>query len=160
MFRLATRWFMWRMEMLALVTVLITGGVCVASKGSVSPATAGLALSSVFISATFIAILMNIKAMFKAFINSLERNLEFIQLPQEAPAVVPGNRPGAAWPHRGEIQLAGASLRYRPDLPLVLSNISVTIGEFYSDKSHLSPLFQAEDRRLELWAGLEQESPL
>ena len=92
MFRLATRWFMWRMEMLALVTVLITGGVCVASKGSVSPATAGLALSSVFISATFIAILMNIKAMFKAFINSLERNLEFIQLPQEAPAVVPGNR--------------------------------------------------------------------
>ena len=128
MYRLATRWFMWRMEMVALTTVLITGAVCVASKGSVSPATAGLALSSVFISATFIAILMNLKAMFKAFINSLERNLEFINLPQEAPAVVAGNRPGAAWPHRGDIQLAAVSLRYRPDLPLVLNNISVTIG--------------------------------
>ena len=30
--------------------------------------------------------------------------------------VTAGNRPGAAWPHRGEIQLAGVSLRYRPDL--------------------------------------------
>ena len=131
MFRLATRWFMWRMEMLALVTVLITGGVCVASKGSVSPATAGLALSSVFISATFIAILMNIKAMFKAFINSLERNLEFTRLTQEAPAVVPGSRPGGDWPVRGEIQLAGVCLRYTPHLPLVLNNISITIGQFY-----------------------------
>ena len=131
MFRLATRWFMWRMELLALATVLATGGVCVAYKGSVSPATAGLALSMVFMSATFIAMLMNIKSMFRAFVNSLERNLEFINLPQEAPAVVPGNRPGAAWPHRGDIQLAAVSLRYRPDLPLVLTNISVTIGEFY-----------------------------
>ena len=75
--------------------------------------------------------LMNIKAMFKATINSLERNLEFTNLQQEAPAVVPGNRPGPGWPGRGEIQLAGVSLRYRPDLPLVLSNISITIGEFY-----------------------------
>ena len=133
MFRLATRWFMWRMEMLALATILVTGGVCVASKGSVSPATAGLALSSVFMSATFIAMLMNIKSMFKAFINSLERNLEFTKLTQEAPAVVPGNRPGPGWPGRGDIQLAGVSLRYRPDLPLVLSNISITIGEFYRE---------------------------
>ena len=130
MYRLATQWFMWRMEMMALTTVLITGGVCVASKGSVSAATAGLAMSSVFISATFIAMLMNIKATFKAFINSLERNLEFTKLTQEAPAVVPGNRPGADWPGGGEIQLAGVSLRYRPDLPLVLNNISVTIGQF------------------------------
>ena len=130
MFRLATRWFMWRMEMLALATVLITAGVCVASKGSVSPAIAGLALSSVFRSAIFIAILIKWKAMFKAFINSLERNLEFTNLQQEAPAVVASNRPGPGWPGRGEIQLAGVSLRYRPDLPLVLNNISITIGQF------------------------------
>ena len=140
MFRLATQWFMWRMEMLALATVLVTGGVCVASKGSVSPAIAGLALSNVFMSATFIAMLVKIKAMFKAFINSLERNLEFTRLKQEAPAVVAGNRPGPDWPRRGEIQLAGVSLRYRPDLPLVLSNISLTIGQFYHHKPLTSDL--------------------
>ena len=121
--------------MMALTTVLITGGVCDASKSSVSAATAGLAMSSVFISATFIAMLMNLKATFKAFINSLERTLEFTRLSQEAPAVVPGNRPGADWPSRGEIQLAGVSLRYRPDLPLVLNNISIAIREFYHSQS-------------------------
>ena len=138
MFRLATRWFMWRMELVALATVLATGGVCVAYKGSVSPATAGLALSMVFMSATFIAMLMNIKSMFRAFVNSLERNLEFTALAQEAPAVIPGNSPGPGWPARGEIQLAGVSLRYRPDLPLVLDNISLTIGQCHQYyKSHL-----------------------
>ena len=76
---------------------------------------------------------LNVRITFafgKAFINSLERNLEFTKLTQEAPAVVAGNRPGADWPGCGEIQLAGVSLRYRPDLPLVLNNISVTIGQF------------------------------
>ena len=92
MFRLATRWFMWRMEMLALTTVLVTAVVCVALKGSVSPATAGLALSNVFISATFIAIVMRFKAEFKAFVTSLERSLEYLNLPQEAPAVIEGSR--------------------------------------------------------------------
>ena len=128
MFRLATRWFMWRMEMLALVTVLVTAVVCVSLKGSVSPATAGLALANVFMSATFIAILMKIKAEFKAFTTSLERNFEYLNLPQEAPAVIESCSPGAEWPHSGHIQMTGVSLRYRPELPLVLNNLTVTIA--------------------------------
>ena len=109
MFRLATRWFMWRMEMLALTTVLVTAVVCVALKNSVSPATAGLALSNVFISATFIAIVMRFKAEFKAFVTSLERSLEYLNLPQEAPAVIEGSTPRAEWPEKGSILLGKPS---------------------------------------------------
>ena len=48
LFRLAQRWFMWRMDSLGLITITITAIVVVATKGSVSPATAGLALASIF----------------------------------------------------------------------------------------------------------------
>ena len=120
---------MWRLEALSLATVITIGVVCVALKGSVSPATAGLALVS-FEAASYCAILMDWKARFRAFLTTLERNFEYTDLSQEAPAVVAGNRPGPNWPDRGEIQLAGVSLRYRPDLPLVLNNISLTIGQF------------------------------
>ena len=48
LFRLAQRWFMWRMESLGLVTITLTGVVVVATKGTVSPAIAGLALASIF----------------------------------------------------------------------------------------------------------------
>ena len=137
MFLFASRWFMWRLEALSLATVIIIGLVCVALKGSVSPATAGLALLS-FEAASYCAILMNWKAKFRGFVTSLERNIEYMDLSQEAPAVIPGNSPGPGWPARGEIQLAGVSLRYRPDLPLVLDNISLTIGQFHQYyKSHL-----------------------
>ena len=137
MFLFASRWFMWRLEALSLATVIIIGLVCVALKGSVSPATAGLALLS-FEAASYCAILMNWKAKFRGFVTSLERNIEYTDLSQEAPAVIPGNSPGPGWPARGEIQLAGVSLRYRPDLPLVLDNISLTIGQFHQYyKSHL-----------------------
>ena len=98
-----------------------------ALKGSVSPAIAGLALSS-FEAASYCPILMNLKAKFQGFVTSLERNLDYTNLSQEAPAVIPGKRLVSDWPHRGEIQLVGVSLRYRPDLPLVLNNISLTIG--------------------------------
>ena len=90
---------------------------------------AGLALTNVFMSATFIAFMMIIKAQFKAFISSLERNIEYLNLPQEAPAEVPDNRPGSDWPSKGEIQMNRVSMRYRAELPLVLRDITLTIAK-------------------------------
>ena len=48
LFRLAQRWFMWNMDTLGMITITLTGVVVVATKGSVSPATAGLALATIF----------------------------------------------------------------------------------------------------------------
>ena len=48
LFRLAQRWFMWRMDSLALLTITLTGVVTVATKGTVSVAVAGLAMAMIF----------------------------------------------------------------------------------------------------------------
>ena len=148
LFRLATRWFMWRMESLALVTITLTAVVTVATKvgppvpqshiykvsniilpqGSVSPAIAGLALASIFQTCTFVPFVMKLKSEFSAMLSCLDRIFEYINLTQEAPHIIENKRPRPEWPQYGRVQMNNVSFKYRPDLPLVLKNISVDIG--------------------------------
>jgi ATP-binding cassette subfamily C (CFTR/MRP) protein 1 len=59
---------------------------------------------------------------------SVERVTQYSQVPQEPPAVLPGREPPLSWPQDGTVQFNKFSLRYRPDLDLVLDNISVNIN--------------------------------
>jgi len=126
LFRLAQRWFMWRMDSLGLITITLTAIVVIATKGSVSPAIAGLALASIFQVCTFIPFVMRLKSEFRARINALERLADYTSLPQEAPHLLP-LRPPSNWPAQGGILMSSVNFRYRPDLPLVLQDISVHI---------------------------------
>ena len=141
LFRLAQRWFMWRMDSLALLTITLTGVVTVATKGTVSVAVAGLAMAMIFqvlrryvlyqqnISqvCTFLPFLMKMKTDFRARLNSLERITEYVELPQEAPHRIPEKQPKPSWPESGRIEMRSVHFRYRPNLPLVLKDISVDI---------------------------------
>merc|ERR1712106_597043 len=101
LFRLATRWFMWRMESLGLLTVTLTSIVTVATKGSVSPAIAGLALACIFQTSTFVPFVMKLKAELSAMLSSVDRIFEYIDLPQEAPHIIESKKPGSEWPQDG-----------------------------------------------------------
>ena len=93
-----------------------------------SPAIAGLALASIFQTCTFVPFVMKLKSEFSAMLSSLERNFEYINLPQEAPHIIENKRTPAKWPQYGRVQMNNVSFKYRPDLPLVLKNISIDIG--------------------------------
>lgn len=59
---------------------------------------------------------------------SVERLSHYMRLPTEAAYVVPASQaPPAKWPERGLIEMRNLKMRYRPDLPLVLKGISITI---------------------------------
>jgi ABC-type multidrug transport system fused ATPase/permease subunit len=73
LFRYSNRWYGFRMDLLGTLTILCTAGVCIFSRGSVTPAEAGLALANVFQVATFIPYVMRMKADFRARFNSVER---------------------------------------------------------------------------------------
>merc|ERR1719369_228010 len=127
MYRLAQRWFMWRMDSLGLITITLTAIVTVATKGTVTPAVAGLALSSIFQTCTYLPFIMKIKADFSAMLSSLDRIFEYVALSQEAPHVIESKRPPSTWPQRGQLQISNVSFKYRPDLPLVLRNITIDV---------------------------------
>nr|AHK05653.1 ATP-binding cassette transporter sub-family C member 5 [Tigriopus japonicus] len=129
LFRFANRWFAFRMDLIGMVTIVLTGIFTVLFKGSVTPAIAGLALANVFQTCTFIPFVMRMKADFRARFNSVERVAEYANdLPQEAPEHIPEKKPAESWPEKGGIIFKDVSLRYRPDLPWVLSKISIEIN--------------------------------
>ena len=59
---------------------------------------------------------------------SVERCLEYAQLPSEAPEVIPHHRPKASWPAHGAVAFENYSTRYRPGLDLVLNDINLSFG--------------------------------
>ena len=63
----------------------------------------------------------------EAKLNSVERIREYDSLEQEAPAVIPENRPPKDWPATGEIVFKDTSLRYRQG-ELVLKKLNLTVN--------------------------------
>lgn len=63
-------------------------------------------------------------------LNSVERIVEYLDLPQEPPAVIESNRPPAFWPSNSSktlLTVENLSVKYAPDLPAVLHEISFNL---------------------------------
>lgn len=69
--------------------------------------------------------LVRVLAQVELDFNSVERIVEYLNVPQEAPAVISEKRPPAAWPSsNGELVVQDLVVRYAPHLPAVLKNVS------------------------------------
>lgn len=129
-FRLSNRWFTYRMDFMAICVTVAVTVICVFTKGLVSTALAGLALSTVNGVCVFIPFLMRMKSEFQSRVTSVERIVEYAyDLPSEAPREIPSSQPAEGWPSSGTLELKDVKLRYRPDLPLVLHGISASIKD-------------------------------
>jgi ABC-type multidrug transport system fused ATPase/permease subunit len=82
--------------------------------------------------------------------NSVERIEEYNKVEQEPPAIVHNKRPEPNWPSQGVVHVKNVSLRYAPDQPDVLKNLSFSIkahekvavvGRTGAGKSTLSTAF-------------------
>jgi len=91
--------------------------------------------------------------------NSVERIKEYEDLPQERPAIIDEKRPPAGWPREGGIELQHVHMRYRPETPLVLNDVTVKImarekvGIVGRTGAGKSSLMQALFRMVEIESG-------
>ncbi|CAN4123940.1 unnamed protein product [Withania somnifera] len=60
---------------------------------------------------------------------SVERILQFSDVPSEAPLVIEKSRPEPDWPLKGRIEIKDLEVQYSPDLPRVLKGITCTFPE-------------------------------
>lgn len=126
----ANRWLAVRLEFIGAVVILAAAGfsvISVARGSGLSPGLVGLALSYGLQITTSLNWIVRQTVEVETNIVSVERVLEYANLPPEAPEIVHRNRPPVSWPSRGEVEFHNYSTRYREGLDLVLKNINLDI---------------------------------
>ncbi|KAF9163643.1 hypothetical protein DFQ26_002301 [Actinomortierella ambigua] len=122
------RWLGVRLETIANTLVFCTSLFGVFGRYNVDPSTIGLVLSySMSVTGTFNWCVRQY-AEVENNMNAVERLHHYAHdLELEAAAIVPDNRPDDHWPSQGSIEIRNLEMRYRPELPSVIHNLSLDI---------------------------------
>ncbi|KAI0305966.1 metal resistance protein YCF1 [Multifurca ochricompacta] len=123
------RWLAVRLEFIGALIILIS---CLLSVGAlitsgVDAGLVGLVISYALNTTSSLNWLVRSASEVEQNIVSVERMLRYIELKPEAPYEIPETQPECLWPAEGRVEFRSYSLRYRPELDLVLKNISLTL---------------------------------
>lgn len=128
MYQLGARWLSLRVNILGALTTFSVVILITATRFSINPASAGLILS--YLSRISGDLNWGVQRLstLENNMNSAERLVHYVNnLEQERPVERPENKPSANWPSQGAISFKNVSMRYRPELPRVLRDISFDI---------------------------------
>lgn len=124
------RWLAVRLEFIGSVIILASALfaiISVSTGSNLSAGMVGLAMSYALQITQSLNWIVRQTVEVETNIVSVERVLEYANLPSEAPEVVFKNRPNVSWPAQGAVSFQNYSTRYRQGLSLVLKNISLDI---------------------------------
>ncbi|KAL2263691.1 hypothetical protein VTK26DRAFT_5634 [Humicola hyalothermophila] len=123
----ANRWLAFRTDLLGDCVAFFAGVFVILSLGKIDPGSAGISLSYAIGFAENILWLVRLYAVNEQNMNSVERIKEYVEVEQEAAAVVEKNRPPENWPSEGAVEFINYSTRYREELEPVLRNLTFKI---------------------------------
>lgn len=124
----ANRWLAFRMDFIGDLVAFFAGAFVVISIGKIDAGAAGLSLSYAVTFTENVLWLIRLYAMNEQNMNSVERIKEYLDVEQEAAAVIEDTRPAANWPSNGSVEFINYTTRYRSDLTPVLRNVSFKIS--------------------------------
>ncbi|KAF9111885.1 hypothetical protein BGX27_004328 [Mortierella sp. AM989] len=128
MYQLGARWLSLRVNILGALMSFSTVVLITATRFSINPASAGLVLSYLARISGDLNWGVQRLSMLENNMNSAERLVHYTDsLAQERPPEKPENKPPTSWPSEGKIDFKNVSMRYRPELPRVLRNISFEV---------------------------------
>ena len=151
------RWLALRVDFTGALVSFFAGLFVILRMGSIDAGSAGLSMTYAVMFTENVLWLVRLYSVNEQNMNSVERVKEYIDVEQEAEAIVQEARPAGNWPSQGAIQFINYTTRYRHDLEPVLKNLTFSIqpgervgivGRTGAGKSSLA---------LALFRGLEAE---
>ncbi|KAF8527278.1 P-loop containing nucleoside triphosphate hydrolase protein [Gautieria morchelliformis] len=123
------RWLAVRLETMGASLILITAFLACAAlvTTGVNAGLVGLVLSYGLSSTNTFNWFVRSASEVEQNVVSVERILHQADVTPEAPEHIPEAQPEEEWPSKGAVEFKSYSMRYRPDLDLVLKDISLTI---------------------------------
>ncbi|KAF1957257.1 hypothetical protein CC80DRAFT_547174 [Byssothecium circinans] len=123
----ANRWLAFRIDVVGALVSFFAGIFVVRSVGTIDAGAAGLALTYAVTFTENVLWFVRLYSANEQNMNSVERVKEYLDVDQEAPSLIPENRPPSNWPSKGSVEFIGYSTRYRPDFDPVLKKITFKI---------------------------------
>ena len=124
----AQRWVALRLDCIGALIVFFASVFGVLSRSTISPALLGVSLSYAIQITGALSWCVRQFSEAEIAMNAVERLDHYgSKIEVEAPAIIESNRPPMNWPHEGNIKFVDISIRYRPDLPLVIKGLSFQI---------------------------------
>ncbi|KAK0233579.1 P-loop containing nucleoside triphosphate hydrolase protein [Armillaria fumosa] len=124
---LVSGWLRWRYDCLGSVVVFATTIFALWMGVRSGAAAIVIVQSGIFAEAS--RQLVRVAAQLELDFNSVERVVEYLDVPQEAPAIMEKSRPPAYWPsNSGALVVEDLVVKYAPDLPAVLKGLSFVIN--------------------------------
>ncbi|KAF9346348.1 hypothetical protein BGX26_002160, partial [Mortierella sp. AD094] len=124
---MCNRWLSIRVDFMGSMVTFIAGILILINLDDLTAGLAGLSLGFAVNFMGLIYWLVRLYTETEMSLNSVERVNEYLDMPQEPPAIIQGSRPPAGWPFDGKIEIKDLTMQYAPDLGPVLFDISVNI---------------------------------
>ncbi len=122
------RWLAFRVDVVGAMVSFFAGMFVVLSAGSIDAGAAGLAMTYAVSFTENVLWFVRLYSSNEQNMNSVERIKEYLDVEQEAKAVIPESRPPGNWPSKGSVEFIGYSTRYRKDFDFVLRKITFKIN--------------------------------
>ena len=100
---------------------------CLVCSLTTSAGVAGLVINFAIIINFYLGGWVYLMSETEAFLTSVERIGEYVDMKQEAARYIPGKCPVQPWPSAGRVEFDQVCLRYRPKLSLALKSASFTV---------------------------------
>ncbi|KAF9979193.1 hypothetical protein BGZ73_004079 [Actinomortierella ambigua] len=124
---MCNRWLCIRVDIMGALVSFTAGILILINLEGLDAGWAGISLGSALNFMGLFYWLVRIYTEMEMSLNSVERVHEYLQMPQEAPAIIPGSRPPAGWPYDGAIEFKNLTVQYAHDLDPVLRNITISV---------------------------------
>ncbi|SPO06956.1 probable YBT1 - Vacuolar, `full-size` ABC protein transporting bile acids [Cephalotrichum gorgonifer] len=121
------RWLAFRCDMLGDLVAFFAGVLVIVTLGTVDAGAVGVSMSYAISFTESILWLVRLYAINEQNMNSVERIKEYLEVEQEAEAIVEKNRPAENWPAEGAVEFIKYTTSYRADLDPVLRDITFRV---------------------------------